>query len=255
MLNKHKSKQLLKFKYLLMLPLLMSMLSYSSCEKKEEVPIDIKKNEKREMIMYKGDGVTIEREEMKIKMESYFDVYAKGAKPSSGKEISYFDLTAEEKLDFQQLRKPPSSTEEEKLNFNNYKIYEMKSGRKAIYEDIDWENSFVNIEKPPIFPGCEDAEDQKKCFSSNLNKYVAQNFNFSLAESLGLEAGKKKIYVQFKIDKKGAIIDVKSRAPHVSLEKEVLRILHSVPIMKPGEKENGDKVIVRYMLPISFNIQ
>jgi len=45
MLNKDKSKQLLKFKYLLMLPLLLGMLLYSSCGSQEDLIIEDKVTE------------------------------------------------------------------------------------------------------------------------------------------------------------------------------------------------------------------
>lgn len=133
MLNKNKSKQVLKLKYLLLVPVLLSMLVYSSCEKKHDAPIVIKKNEKRMMTIYFGDGVKVDKKEIKSKIESYFDAYAQGAKPSSGKEISYFKLTTEEKEDFQRFRKPPLGIEEEKL-ISEYKIYQLEDGSKAIME-------------------------------------------------------------------------------------------------------------------------
>ena len=51
MLNKNKSKQVLKFKYILLLPLLVGMLMYSSCEKQDEITIK-KGNSKDDTIDY-----------------------------------------------------------------------------------------------------------------------------------------------------------------------------------------------------------
>lgn len=135
MLNKNKSKKVLKLKYLLLVPVLVSMLVYSSCEKKQDLISIVKKNEKRLMTFYYGDGIKVDKKEVKQKVESYFDVYLDGAMPLSGKEISYFDLAEEEKEDFQRFRKAPLGPEEEK-QILEYKIYEIENSRKALVEYI-----------------------------------------------------------------------------------------------------------------------
>ncbi len=139
MLNKNRSKQFLKLKYLLLIPIFSGMFMYSSCKKGESAKNKI--NEKRQMTIFiksVEDGKIIETQ---AKGESYFDFYMKEAKPLSAKEISYFDLTPEEKEDFSRFRRPPSSLEDEK-GISAYKIYEMEDGRKAI-----WENMYFGGEK------------------------------------------------------------------------------------------------------------
>ena len=85
-------------------------------------------------------------------------------------------------------------------------------------------------------------------------KFVQENFNVKLANTLGLTSGKKKIYVQFKIGTDGNIIDVKARAPHPVLKEETINMIKKLPKMKPGE-QRGKKVRVRYTLPITFNVK
>ncbi len=117
---------------------------------------------------------------------------------------------------------------------------------------------FSTIKKVPVFPGCENEEtnkEKKKCFSSNMQKFVTENFNADLAQTLNLSEGMHKIAVQFIIDKQGNASDIKVRAPHPKLKDEVIRVINKLPKMQPAEDENGKKVKVRYNLPIVFKVE
>ncbi len=168
MLNKEKSKQILKLKYLLLIPVLLSMLVYTS---------------------------SVTGQEIIIAEENF----------SEGNE--------------------------------NHVV------------------PFAEVINSPVFPGCEDDSDPKECFNKNLQRFVARNFDASIGKSLNLTPGTKKIYVHFKINKNGDIVDVKPRAPHKALEKEAARVMNSVPKLLAGENENDEKVVVKYVLPIGLMIQ
>ena len=239
MLNKHKSKQVLKLKYLLLIPVLLSMLMYSSCEKGQETIVSKEKS---------IDELVLELESKLAVIES--------------------DLKNEEILQLMEKLTEEMNTEDKRKEYIAQYLYayllskkenllnESKGKDQNLVEDnkID-EVPFGAIINPPVFPGCEDAEDPKKCFTSKMNTYVAENFDISLAKSLGLEAGKKKIYVQFLIDKEGNVVDAKSRAPHETLEVEAIRLVNGLPKMRPGKTKDGKEVTVAYMLPISFRIE
>ena len=113
---------------------------------------------------------------------------------------------------------------------------------------------FPILEDAPIFPGCEGLEKaaSKKCFTEQITKFVNRKFDTSLAEGLNLQ-GKQKIWVQFKIDKTGTIVDISARAPHKSLEKEAIRIIEKLPHMTPG-MQRKNPVGVKYTLPILFEV-
>ncbi len=124
-------------------------------------------------------------------------------------------------------------------------------------EDIeDDTHLWRDLEFAPIFKGCEglSKEDSKACFEEKIKKFVIRRFNPGLAEDLGLHSGKHKIHTQFLIDKNGFITDIKIRAPHKRLEKEVLRIIKKIPQFTPG-KQRGTPVKVRYILPIAFRVE
>lgn len=122
--------------------------------------------------------------------------------------------------------------------------------REEIIEDVP----FVLIEDVPVFPGCEGNNKQlKACFTKKVTEFFGKRFDVSLASELGLLPGEKKIFVVFKIDRTGKVTNVIARAPHPRLEKEVVDIISTLPIMTPG-KQRGAPVIVSYSLPITFLI-
>lgn len=119
-------------------------------------------------------------------------------------------------------------------------------------EEVEKDIPFAIIEEPPIYPGCSGTKEQmKQCMQDKINEHVTKHFNINLAQELGLTLGKKKVYVQFKIDKNGDIIDIRARGPHARLEKEAVRVVQMLPRMTPG-KQRTRPVRVSYTLPITM---
>ncbi len=110
------------------------------------------------------------------------------------------------------------------------------------------------IDRAPAFPGCENLPNSelKKCTKEKINKHINKNFNTKLANELGLK-GRQRIHTVFKINEKGNIVDIKSRAPHPKLEAEAIRVIKTLPKMIPGEHK-GEKVTVSYAVPIIFQV-
>ena len=122
---------------------------------------------------------------------------------------------------------------------------------EEVVEDVP----FAIIEEVPVFPGCSGTKAQKKeCLNKKLQKHIQRNFNAELANELGLSPGKKRIYVQFKIDKDGSITNVVARAPPPRLKQEAERVARKILKMKPG-RQRGRPVRVGYTLPITFNVE
>jgi protein TonB len=114
---------------------------------------------------------------------------------------------------------------------------------------------FSIIEDAPIYPGCKgNKAELKKCLQKSIQKHIARKFNTGLAGELGLDPGKKRVYVVFKIDKKGNIVDVVARGPHARLEKEGIKVVKMLPKMIPG-KQRGRAVGVKYTLPITLQVE
>ena len=119
-------------------------------------------------------------------------------------------------------------------------------------DDEPEEVPFSVIEDVPVFPGCENAEDQRQCFQEMMQKHVRKNFKYpELAQEMGLQG---RVSVLFVIQKDGTIGNVRMRGPHKSLEKEASRIISKLPRMTPG-KQRGNPVKVPFAIPIVFKLQ
>jgi len=206
MTNKNKSKQVLKLKYLLLVPALASMLFYVSCQQKKQ---------------------TITEQVASLK--------ASIAKKDTLSKSEFREITSLLTKDL--LKKLPS-----RKNSKGVEVEKIKG------------ISFAEIDQAPIYPGCENAPEQRKCLSENITKLISQNFNFRLANNLDLKPGHKRIFVMFTINKNGKVTDVRARAPHKKLETEAIRVIKLIPQLKPGIKNNGKVVAVKYSLPIVFNV-
>ncbi len=235
MLHKSRSKDELKLKYLLLIPILASMLVYSSCETTEP---EIQKDTSVKELIGELNAIA---EEGKLSDEDIKSLIVLLSKTSNK------DIVVSEKV--QKLRQ----------YMMEYLLQEKKN--KILNESVqtqDYSNAkevpFAVIEQAPVFPGCEDDENLKKCLQESISNHIAKNFNPSIAKPLGLEAGKKKVYVLFTIDKNGNITDAKARGPHELLEEEALRVIKGLPMMQPGEQD-GKKVGVKYTVPISLVVE
>ena len=135
-------------------------------------------------------------------------------------------------------------------------IVEIEEIEEEVEEEIA-DVPFAVIENVPIYPGCEKAGNnnaKKKCMSEKIQKFVQKKFNSELANDLGLDAGRQRISVQFKIDRTGNVTGVRARAPHPRLEQEAINVVKQLPKMTPG-MQRGKAVGVLYALPIVFEVQ
>jgi beta-lactamase regulating signal transducer with metallopeptidase domain len=112
--------------------------------------------------------------------------------------------------------------------------------------------NFMAIDTAPTFPGCDSGD--KDCFSRMVQKHFSRNFDAKLPNSLGLSAGKKRVFIGFKVDVNGDVIDVQARAPHADIEEEVLSVMKTLPKMIPG-KDKGKNVGVSYNIPFVLIVE
>ena len=208
MMKKAQSKKMNQLKYLVLIPVLASMLFYTSCSEN--------KNKNKDLESEKVLAKEIQIKELTLINQKLGDSIDK--------------LNREKEL-FESMTK-----------FLKKKMYGDGTENKE-------EVSFMTIDKVPTFPGC--ASGDKDCFSKEVQKHFSRNFNADLPNQLGLEAGRKRIFIGFKIDKEGNVVDVNARAPHKDLKEEVISVMNSLPKMIPGEHE-GKKVGVKYSIPVSI---
>ncbi|WP_272151218.1 M56 family metallopeptidase [Tenacibaculum aiptasiae] len=261
MIMKTESKQIKQLKYLLLIPLLASMVLYTACSANDKNIIGAKlESRKLYFDLDKEPSVS-------SSIESYMDIYL-GTKTPDTKEYSINDLSEEEKAEYKELlSKPPNKSDV--FSKGTVRFFEGDNGRKLLFYDmkgliksykVNKRNTSLNndkvpfsmLDKYPTFPGCE--EGNKDCFNKSITRFIANNFDVSKGNNLGIKKGKTRIYVQFKIDKTGEITQINARAPHPELKQYAIEVVEKLPKMKPGEK-NGKIVATGYTLPISLNIE
>ena len=255
MITKEKSQKMKQLKYLLIIPLLFGMLIYSSCT--NDVQTDIENAEKA----FKEDNIPSEGKYF-ISGNGivwFFGTHLAGEivppeeYTKQDKEIIYEFLTAPNKKIDKSIVIDENG---DRVYFIKLPMPPMKNkvSDKIVSED-DGSVPFAIIEDVPVFPGCEGTKEElRMCLQEKITKHVNTNFNSTMAKSLGLTAGVKRIFVMFKIDKEGNITDVKARAPHIALQDEAIRVVKLLPQMIPG-KQKGDAVGVKYSLPIAFKVE
>tara|TARA_B100000809_G_C15139160_1_gene532146 strand:+ start:3885 stop:5327 length:1443 start_codon:yes stop_codon:yes gene_type:complete len=213
-LKANKNSQL---KYLLLLPIIGTMLIYTSCTEKTNVKSPTNQVSKS----------TSESDILKNIEALKESIAVKG------------DLTKEEENALKALL---VLTDGNKLE-------------SPYYEEVKdlIEIPFGVIKKAPTYPGCTgDNEDLKKCFTQNIMQFVGAEFNTKVSNKE--ISGKQRIAVKFKIDNTGKATNVEARSEFKELEMEAIRVISNLPEMLPGEHE-GKKVGVQYSLPIILDIQ
>lgn len=125
----------------------------------------------------------------------------------------------------------------------------------AAEEEEEISVPFAVIEKVPVFPGCESCpteEERKACFNQKVQEHIKNNFTYpKTALELGI---KGRVFLNFDIDSKGYVTNIRKRGPDRLLEEEAVRIIASLPQMKPG-MQRGKPSKVGYSIPINFIMQ
>ncbi len=224
MLQKSKSRKVSQLRYLLLLPLLGAMLMYTSCS--EEVGQDANSTLSEQIA-----DLTAE-----IKSKE--------------------NLTEEEKAEIARmiLEIYPEDVEGVSGDRAHFKSKIHEDGGKNEFFFREESLNFNEIDKVPVFPGCEgmSGEAAKKCFVTKITEFVVQNFNTKVA---GPDvSGKQRIAVNFVVDKDGTVSNVLAKAQDQSLMDEAKRVVQLLPTMVPGEHE-GKKVGVQFALPIIFQME
>ncbi|WMI66327.1 M56 family metallopeptidase [Aestuariibaculum sp. YM273] len=259
MLQKSKSKHTRLLKYAFLIPAVITMLVYTSCEKQSENSSDnlnLSDYTFTVNIAERFNEATLnKRSEYDNFLFSNPDEYVAWVLLDEGK-ATYSIHKKKEKLPDGYALVSDKTSKEGKV----YKIFMNLKGVQELMKtesqvDLNIEVPFAYIENVPLFPGCESLEsntERKNCMSQAITKFVGEHFNTDLANSLDLE-GRQRINVVFKINEEGNVVDVRARAPHPVLEAEAERVINLLPKMQPG-KQKGKVVTVPYSLPIVFQV-
>ena len=124
-------------------------------------------------------------------------------------------------------------------------------------EVIEEAEIFTIVEDMPLFPGCEGAgskEEIQNCTNAELYKFIGKNTNYpAMARDAGIDGT---VYIRYLVDEKGKVGNVevvRGVSGGASLDKEAVRVINSIPKMKPG-KQRGKPVRVQYTVPVRFTL-
>ncbi|CAM1346881.1 hypothetical protein [Tenacibaculum insulae] len=132
------------------------------------------------------------------------------------------------------------------------------SKRKDDNENAEIFN-FTTVETPPVFSGCTGTNRELKlCFSKKIRKYFMTNFNDKNVSNM--PSGKVKVYFKFNVGLYGNSSfqglrikdELNKTVTNPSMKKEIIRLIKSLPKMKPA-MHNGSNVVLKYTMPLSFN--
>jgi TonB family protein len=226
MLQKKKSKAVWQLKYVLLLPLVLGMLVYTSCESEKSNTVSdserqLSLEERLQMLNNEIEGkdslTESERNQIAKMAQTMIDQTNKSASEVNG-------WTVKAGIN------PPASVERDSTD--------------AV--------AFAVIDEVPIFPGCENAVDKKQCFNEKIVEHIKKHFRYpEAAEKQGIQG---RVSILFTIDTNGEISSIKKRGPSEILENEAVRIIERLPKMQPG-KHKGETVNVPFAIPITFKLK
>ena len=303
MMKKNQSKKMKQLKYLVLIPVLLSMLFYTSCASSREVTETVKiiKTSEVQEVLEDSEGESISFAKIEkaptfpgcdagdkgcfsLMVQKYFAANFDADMPnklglSAGKKRVFIGfrvdvngavvgvkvraphpkLTAEVLRVMRSLPKMVPGQQDGKPVAVSFTIpftlliegiisSKIKNIKQSSVEDAV---NFMAIDTAPTFPGCDSGD--KDCFSKKVQMHFVRNFDSKLPNSLGLSAGKKRVFIGFKVAVNGDVIDVQVRAPHADIEEEVLSVMKTLPKMKPGKHE-GKNVAVNYNVPFVLNV-
>ncbi|MDF0707614.1 M56 family metallopeptidase [Flagellimonas okinawensis] len=236
MLQKKKSKAVWQLKYVLLLPMVLGMLVYTSCESETESKTD-------------KIGVVPDKKQVNVDDDGENNIVTLKVGDLGA-------LTEDEKYKRAQLLEELRSNKEvstlEIVDSKNIKLRMTVNMDESIINEDAISIPFAVIDEVPIFPGCEDATDKKACFQEKMQAHIRKNFHYpELAQEQGIQGRVSSILI---IDTEGNVVDIRMRGPHELLERETERILSKLPQMQPGKHE-GETVKVPFSIPITFRLQ
>lgn len=226
MLQKKKSKAVWQLKYVLLFPLVLGMLVYTSCESEK--------------------SNTVPDSESQLSLEERLQML--------NNEIEGKDsLTESERNQIAKM----AQTMIDQMNESATKVngWTVKAGINppaGVERDSTDAVAFAVIDEVPIFPGCENAVDKKQCFNEKIVEHIKKHFNYpEEAQQMGIQG---RVSVLFTIGTNGEITSIKKRGPNEILENEAVRIIDRLPKMQPG-KHKGETVNVPFAIPITFKLK
>ncbi|SDD96456.1 TonB family C-terminal domain-containing protein [Pricia antarctica] len=262
MLTKEKSLNIWKVKYLALVPMLIGILFYTSCDR--DVSDD--ESEQQETITV-GDieNLSLDEEKEVFTRLTEFSVQLQNWKLTLKDKNSIIEfskplregstISGPNGVPIKARMKIESSVLQDDFSlFDNHQdVLKLSIGGKNFNANVkDKDVPFSVVEEVPIFPGCEGASNTRACFQEKMQSHISKNFRYP--EEAQKQSIQGRVSIMFTIDEQGNITNIRKRGPSPLLEDETVRIIEKLPQMKPG-KQRGVAVRVPFSIPINFKLQ
>ena len=252
MLQKTKSKRIFQLKYLILFPIIATMLIYTSCEQDTGESTSLFES----ITVSDVENMTESEETKTLDRLVELSVQPKEWSLTINDKNSTIEFTKPESED-SFISGPGGIPIKAKMHIESgilaedFDIFDYDSS-KSFQIKINNGVPFGIVEEVPAFPGCENESDKRACFQKMMQKHISKNFRYPLeAQEKGIQG---RVNVMFQIEKDGTIGNIRMRGPDKLLEDEVERIISRLPTMIPG-KNKGKIVSVPFSIPVSFRLE
>ncbi len=114
-----------------------------------------------------------------------------------------------------------------------------------------------NLDAAPIFAGCEniaDPEERKKCSDKEMLMFIYKNIKYpAAAREKGIQGT---VYVKYGIDERGYVTGATvQKGIGGGCDEEVLRVLNSMPRWTPARKDGKVIASPHLMLPVNYKLE
>ncbi|HZJ20467.1 MAG TPA: M56 family metallopeptidase [Pricia sp.] len=252
MLTKTKSLNIWKLKYLALVPMLIGMLFYTSCEQ------NVFNEDGLQETITVGDIENLTEDE---EVKAYTRLIDLSVQPKDWKYIvsdQNSTITFTKASEGSGISGPSGIPIKAKMHIESkvldqdFDFFDFDPSQ-AFQITIDHNGvPFGKVDEVPVFPGCGNEADPRECFQQMMQKHISKNFRYpEEAQKQGIQG---RVNVMFTIGADGNISNIRMRGPDKLLEAEVARIISRLPQMEPG-RHGGKAVNVPYSIPITFKLQ
>lgn len=225
MMNRSKSPRILASKYLLIVPILFSLVFLSNAES----------------FIQSASSLNLEVD-TKISKNQLAPLQAAASNEAPSLETTNAAVATNNDTPIKQIVETKPLPEVVVVSYGTAATDDKKTKTKAPEKSINEKVVFQDVEQMPQFPGGD----------NGLFKYLAESIRYPVdAQESGIQG---RVICQFVIDENGQVNDVKVvRGVDASLDAEAIRVIKAMPKWTPAI-HRGKNVSVQYTLPINFRL-
>ena len=275
MMNKKRTKEIGRTKYLMFLPLAALLMIVSNIEavarttkKIATEVIEAMADTPMEQTTEAPASQAVPQPEQDNKFVTYKGkVVNKDGKPLAGVKV-FSDMKkmkemvatkADGTFEFYALPDAPIvfRHEDRTFAFGHTNLPKDKENWTVVYDESRWHEVLqmepIGTPDNPVFEVVENMPEFLEGGMPGLMAYLGKNIRYP--EKAHKEGTQGRVTVQFVVEKDGSITNVKPlRGINPELDAEAVRVISEMPKWKPGT-QRGETVRVRYTVPIMFRLQ